>query len=390
MFHQLFRKYLSGGSFGQSGSSFAGGRQFAAGSPGPPFLITSADNGLSVDPITFKIVLGQSIGAIGNPAQFLDDREIPMNGFLFQMLNSVAPVLILDEANGVSQINSVTIPAIASLQLNSFPGSEGASITATNGVNDEAIGLDPINNAIQASLNGNGYLRLDLGNQIYQIGDINGVGNQSKLLINDTGSTASLTATQGGAGHAAHLLLIGAAGSELVSMFTTVAGQTTISSVDGVNKIWRAFEDTNGLFRRMQGFNQEISDGIDDGAGNVFRFLLLDILNQTYSIGDIDGNALGTQMQIFDSSSFISFLSSNSTYTELASMDFFNGIVLLGDLTNIANGTQLKVDDPGKLVDINNQTNDVAIHINGFTGFTGTLAAAIAGSKNVVSGIIVN
>ncbi len=46
--------------------------------PGPPFDPTSADNGLSVDPITGKIVLGNDFG--GTSAALLSGREIPFDG----------------------------------------------------------------------------------------------------------------------------------------------------------------------------------------------------------------------------------------------------------------------------------------------------------------------
>jgi len=45
----------------------------------PPFAPTSAFNGLSVDPVTFQIVLGQDAGDPGNPATIVTPREIPMD-----------------------------------------------------------------------------------------------------------------------------------------------------------------------------------------------------------------------------------------------------------------------------------------------------------------------
>lgn len=47
--------------------------------PGPPFDLDSAENGLSVDPVDFRIVLGQRFGEPGDPAVLLHDTEIPMN-----------------------------------------------------------------------------------------------------------------------------------------------------------------------------------------------------------------------------------------------------------------------------------------------------------------------
>jgi hypothetical protein len=46
---------------------------------GPPFLSTSADNGLSVDTTTGRIVFGNDVTA--TTAQLLSSREVPMNGF---------------------------------------------------------------------------------------------------------------------------------------------------------------------------------------------------------------------------------------------------------------------------------------------------------------------
>jgi len=48
---------------------------------GPPFAATAADNGLSVDPVTGHIVLGQDPGAPGDPAMLLAFRDIPSPGF---------------------------------------------------------------------------------------------------------------------------------------------------------------------------------------------------------------------------------------------------------------------------------------------------------------------
>lgn len=50
------------------------------GSAGPPFPLNSADNGLSVDTVSRRIVLGQRVGQVGDPAKLLNDREIPLNG----------------------------------------------------------------------------------------------------------------------------------------------------------------------------------------------------------------------------------------------------------------------------------------------------------------------
>jgi len=62
----------------------------------PPFPLNAADNGLSVDPVTLEIVLGQSVGAAGDPARLLNNREIPMNGFEFNMLQGINQLLSIN------------------------------------------------------------------------------------------------------------------------------------------------------------------------------------------------------------------------------------------------------------------------------------------------------
>lgn len=60
---------------------------------GPPFVSTSADNGLSVDTTSGKIVLGNDVGDPAAPAQLLTDREVitedPLGNLLSLILNAV-------------------------------------------------------------------------------------------------------------------------------------------------------------------------------------------------------------------------------------------------------------------------------------------------------------
>ena len=53
---------------------------------GPPFVATAADNGLSVDPGTGRIVLGNDVG--GSAAGLLSIRDIELNGFEVDFLGT--------------------------------------------------------------------------------------------------------------------------------------------------------------------------------------------------------------------------------------------------------------------------------------------------------------
>lgn len=63
---------------------------------GAPFTPQSARNGLSVDSAGF-IVLGQIPGASGDPAQLLNDRQIPMKGFDISFLGSTGAVVDIND-----------------------------------------------------------------------------------------------------------------------------------------------------------------------------------------------------------------------------------------------------------------------------------------------------
>lgn len=127
-----------------------------AGSPGPPFDPTSADQGITIDPVTGKIVLGNDTG--GLLGQFTVDRFIEQNGHslffkdtasgtqvsiqtsFFQILNTntnnesggtEAALYILDGAtNAITQIGSHAVD----LTTENIPGSPGQINFNTQGV----------------------------------------------------------------------------------------------------------------------------------------------------------------------------------------------------------------------------------------------------------------
>lgn len=54
----------------------------------PPFPLNAANNGLSVDPVSFEIVLGNNTGAPGSPSQLLSDREVVTNAHTISFINA--------------------------------------------------------------------------------------------------------------------------------------------------------------------------------------------------------------------------------------------------------------------------------------------------------------
>lgn len=176
-----------------SGIIFKGVDSYSAGSSGPPFPLNSAENGLSVDTITRRIVLG---GSAGSPATLLDNREIDLNGFSINLLDAAVGNTLLNSSN--IQINEVTganfiglfaNPAGGSAELSLFSdttiGATGPRISMQNGISTVEIDLTGAEN-FTVSQGGNAMLLLSNVNAIYQLGDVPGVVNGNRLTINDS------------------------------------------------------------------------------------------------------------------------------------------------------------------------------------------------------------
>lgn len=87
---------------------------------GAPFVTGSADNGVSVDPVTGRIVLGDD-GNAPNPGQLLSDRYISTMGFLIEIFGLVGTVQILENLLNVQGDNAN--PPNIRLENVSQPGS---------------------------------------------------------------------------------------------------------------------------------------------------------------------------------------------------------------------------------------------------------------------------
>lgn len=178
--------------------------------PGPPFPATSADNGLSVDPVTGRIVLGNDVG--GLLAALLSDREIPMDGSLFRMSDGGLRMFEIDPANqfwGIGDLdnpinqNFLSIDAqshLITMQSDDGLGSSGffqmasdtasvsgsiqLSITSPSGtINYEA---DAINHDVSINDGGGMGFFFDFANDRFSFGDFVGTANGNAFQIDDT------------------------------------------------------------------------------------------------------------------------------------------------------------------------------------------------------------
>lgn len=110
------------------------------GPPGPPFLSTSADNGLSVDATSGRIVLGNDTGDPGQPAALLSNREIVTEDALFNVFSVVFNAILstITTALDGSSIQMLGAPGAAPFI---FMGSSAGGSPQINLVTD--TGGDP-------------------------------------------------------------------------------------------------------------------------------------------------------------------------------------------------------------------------------------------------------
>lgn len=197
---------------------------------GPPFAIGSAVNGLSVDGLG-RVVLGQDIGAVGNPAILLNDREIPTNffnvnfisptGSLIRLDTNTPQILVNDPAGtggnghflgyqlffqGTANGAAIALDLLPdpNLSLTGAPGlSEPKIQFSLQAANEYLIDWDRVLDqftigstlaAVRIRFDdnlqtfteeaaGNPYLFLDALNSVYQIGDITGVVGSTFLFV---------------------------------------------------------------------------------------------------------------------------------------------------------------------------------------------------------------
>lgn len=160
--------------------------------PGPPFALNSADNGLSVDPVTGKIVLG---GDPGTASLLLGNREIDMQTFSMRLLDTAGDLTInstqlqFNEISGANFIGLFVNPVPGNAEISIFSdttiGATGPRITMQNGISTAEMDLTGAEN-FTVSQGGNAMLLLSNVNALYQFGDVPGAVNGNRLTINDT------------------------------------------------------------------------------------------------------------------------------------------------------------------------------------------------------------
>ncbi len=164
---------------------------------GPPFPATSADNGLSVDPITGRIVLGNDAGIGDLSAQLLSDREIEMNSLT---------IFFVDAANSLQasvRANAFTVEDILTGNGSrlGIPSVNAFSNDVLNEADLVASHFPTNADFIAGAFNGLSFIRDGAGFRHYQydnttsdviIGDINAALNGLQLMVNHTNSSIDI------------------------------------------------------------------------------------------------------------------------------------------------------------------------------------------------------
>lgn len=261
-----------GANLGQGSLGYTPGKQ-----PATPATVTGANNGLSLDGT--DVQLGQDVGAVGDPAALLNDREIPLSGFFIDLRGTTIRTLI-DDANSVFLIQD---------------GVGNDRFLIDNVSDIVRLGdLDSTNNALQLNIDDAGLfaeiglglqtspaLYLDFAGQEYTLGDYFGTGNGNGIDIRD------------------------------VTGFQRV----NIGDIGFANN--RNLFTVDDLLRRYQ-----------MKQGNQQLVFNADITNSLYELGDIAGIVNGTFLSIDDATGVFSLKNStNNSSIKINGIAGFTGTV---------------------------------------------------------------
>jgi hypothetical protein len=250
------------------------------GSSGPPFPLNSADNGCSVDTVSRRIVLGQRVGQAGNPAQLLNNREIPLMGFTLDLRGNL--------------INESIDDTLAVYQVTEALGNPGLFIDWTN--RDFALGdFFAAHNGINLELN-------DLIQRVF-LGDSNGINNATFIKIDDAVQT--------------------------FEVFMGIASQQL--ELDPTNDTYWV-GDVPGTFNTTFLYMDTRSFEIDCGSDQIIS---ADKIVGRYLFGDIPGFKNGLHLHIDDNAG--QFIINNTAHNAVVVMNGVSGFT--GTVTPVASIT---------------------------------------------------
>lgn len=399
-----------GASTGQG--SISNQQKPVAPTPGPPFVAGSAYNGLSIDTVTGQIVLGQDVGAVGDPAALVSNREIPIGVFSFKIvdtgilgntffsINPTVGIYTFGDYFGISNGTNLEInDALSYCFLGQPSGTnlyiddviqrawiqsqsnfyldidKGNDLYRFGDINGSNTGTTLIlNDAIQlsriTSASGN-RLFLDALNGLYQIGDIDAFGNRSKLDIDDAAMLTQITVNGNynvGIDEANFLYVFGDGNNLSVGPLLQLDGVLGVAELYGGTTV-----------NKLRLLINEISQTVQfEETGN--KRLFIDVTNALYQFGDITAASAGNNsfIEVDDTNQAFQFFIGTDPYLVA---DVANNSYALGDFNFASGGTVMYLDSVNgfavyaagnTLINFNTAANTYSI---------GDLSAAAGGLK---------
>lgn len=235
-----------------------------------------ANNGLSVDPITGMVVLGDDIGGI--LSTLLSDREIPLDTHFLRFSETNGDNIELSGTNLFAYRSSGNEAG-----FNSGSGGNAARLFAldlvtfnpylelNNGFLFMKLTADHDDIFLEDGLSGARYLDIDTLTGQVLLGDTNAFGNSIRLLIDD--------------------------GTESVTIFGSIIGR--MLDLDFSNDRYQMGDIDNilsGILVDMNGITGEILFSLNNNPG-----LDIDMGSRVYKMGDINGVGNGTMIHLIDS-----------------------------------------------------------------------------------------
>lgn len=292
---------------------------------GAPFPAGSANNGLSVDPVSGRIVLGQNAGEAGNPAGLLSAREIPANGFPtywidptgFEITSITTQQVAINRANTNSQAILAGEGDVRLLGTSNIFGHGGRAIFEDSFIANVDYILENFQDVWQFKDGGNGLWQIiDAQNLLIRIGDLTPIGNGVELSIDDI--------------------------NELIT------GRTTAGRMLSADQLG----NTYGL-GDLDAVNNGLRLNLDDSLtvaiiqSTLGRFLNIDGAGSIFQFGDIDAAVSGSTLKINDA---LQILSYDDSIGRMLSLDRISGSYQIGDIFGAVNSSKIVVDDVVKQI----------------------------------------
>lgn len=396
----------------------------------PPFPTNSAYNGLSVETGTGIIVLGQDVGAVGNPAILLSNREIPAANFTISFNASAAQTNNIVQFKNTGAAVRARITNIADFSnTGGNSGSEKFGDLASVGSNTNATAIG--NSAIAASNDsiaigtgansGTGGINIAIGRSAIVTGAIQGnvlIGSSATSTGSNTtliGAAASATARSTGVGYSISIagvnstgigdsVVVGAHEYSIALGFgarTTAANQMVIGSptagTGGINDIYIGrgvtcveannikMQPTGASGADMAGNSFTIAGG--PGTGNATPGAVLIQVSKAgasgstlqtlgtwgkfesnvVTLGDIDATGNSTKLTIADNTQTVKVSMSGSDFLYIDPI--VGSQMFIGDFSSAPNAGYLYIDTGSGLTEINgsNGVTNAYLDINGAT-----------------------